>query len=182
MDTLFAFLSVILFIGLIVGVVKPSVAKMKSRKMASIIFGGGMIVCLIIFCVLTSSSAPSQTQTNTLTPEQATREAASKKAADEAAAAQKAAEEAAYNSSPAGQLCLKHPTWTKDDCTKLAAGDHTIWIGMSYDMLIYSYGRKPDHTNVSNYGRGNEYQYCWDNFTPSCFYDTNNDGVIDSYN
>jgi hypothetical protein len=56
-----------------------------------------------------------------------------------------------------------------------------VWIGMSYDMLVYANG-KPEHTNVSNYGSGNRYQYCWTSNRPSCFYDNNNDGVIDSFN
>ncbi len=52
---------------------------------------------------------------------------------------------------------------------------------MTYSQLQYERGT-PDHMNVSNYGNGNEYQWCWDNYTPSCFYDNNGDGRFDSYN
>ena len=52
---------------------------------------------------------------------------------------------------------------------------------MRYDMLVYISG-KPNHVNVSNYGSGNRYQYCWSYFTPSCFYDNNAGGVLDAYN
>lgn len=89
------------------------------------------------------------------------------------------AEQAAWEASPAGQICSQHTSWTKDDCTKLA--NRRVWVGMNYDMLIYLRG-KPNHINVSNYGRGNEYQYCWDDRTPSCFYDNNSDDIIDAYN
>ena len=52
---------------------------------------------------------------------------------------------------------------------------------MTYDMLVFKYG-KPDSANPSNYGSGNQMQYCWNNYHPSCFYDDNGDGKIDSYN
>ncbi len=104
---------------------------------------------------------------------------AAARAAHETATASAKAEQATYNATPAGRICLAHPSWTKDDCTKLA--NRKIWIGMKYEMLVYLFG-KPDHTNVSNYGRGDEYQYCWNDYTPSCFYDNNNDGIIESYN
>jgi len=88
-------------------------------------------------------------------------------------------EQAAFNKTKAGQICLKHPTWTKDDCTGVA--DKKIWVGMKYEMLVEEIG-KPDHSNLSNYGSGSRYQYCWDNKNPNCFYDDNNDGIIDAYN
>lgn len=81
--------------------------------------------------------------------------------------------------SPAGKLCTKHPTWSYNDCFNL--NDNKIWIGMTYDMLVYKRG-KPDAVNPSNYGTGIKYQYCWTGYSPSCFYDDNDDGVIDSYN
>lgn len=83
-----------------------------------------------------------------------------------------------FKSKP-GKLQAKYPGWTKEECEMVV--ENRIWIGMSYDMLVVERG-KPDHKNVSNYGGGNEYQWCWDDYNISCFYDTNNDGLIDSYN
>ena len=105
--------------------------------------------------------------------------AANAKAAQEAAAKQ-AADEAAYEKTPAGKLCTKYPNWTKDECQNVA--DKKYWIGMSYDMLVVSYGSKPDHANPSNYGGKTQWQWCWSGYTPSCFYDTDGDGLINSYN
>lgn len=89
------------------------------------------------------------------------------------------AQEAEFDKTPAGIICVAHPQWTHDDCQMLA--DNKIWIGMSYDMLVYKRG-KPNSVNPSNYGYGTQYQYCWNNFTPSCFYDKNEDNLMDSYN
>lgn len=90
------------------------------------------------------------------------------------------ADQKAWDSSKAGQLCKKHPDWTKEDCTNLA--NKKIWIGMSYDMLVEMWG-KPNHANPSNYGGGTEWQWCWTAYSsPNCFYDTNGDGLVDSYN
>ena len=89
------------------------------------------------------------------------------------------------DNSPAGKLCKKHPTWKPDECQELVGGK--LWItnathpGMTYDMIVYLRGT-PNHTNVSDSGNGKSYQYCWDNYTPSCFYDTNDDGRMDAYN
>lgn len=79
----------------------------------------------------------------------------------------------------ADQLRAQHPEWTDFDCERLA--NHRIWIGMTYDMLIAQRG-KPNVVNPSNYGSGVSYQYCWRNWTPSCFYDNDGDGKIDAYN
>jgi hypothetical protein len=94
-------------------------------------------------------------------------------------AAAQAKADAEWKASKAGQICQKHPTWDKDSCDGLAKGK--MWIGMTYEMLAYIRGQA-DRKNVSNYGRGDRYQWCWDNYTPSCVYDNNNDGSIDSYN
>jgi hypothetical protein len=89
------------------------------------------------------------------------------------------------DNSPAGKLCKNHPTWTLDECKELIDGK--LWItnsahlGMTYDMMVYLRG-KADNTNVSDYGNGKSYQYCWDNYTPSCFYDKDDDGKMDAYN
>lgn len=93
--------------------------------------------------------------------------------------AQQEAAQKAWEASKAGQICADHPSWVRSDCDKLAEGK--IWIGMSADMLVFERG-KADHVNKSNYGNGDEYQACWDDYTPSCFYDNNNDGRVDAYN
>lgn len=85
----------------------------------------------------------------------------------------------AYMKSPAGKICQEHPTWKREDCEELVKGN--VWIGMPYEMLVYKIG-KPNSINPSNYGNGNRYQYCWDNRNPGCFYDNNEDGLIDSWN
>lgn len=87
--------------------------------------------------------------------------------------------EAAWQKTKAGKICANHSEWSKEDCNKLA--NNKIWIGMTYDMLVATQG-KPDSANPSNYGSGNKMQYCWNGYTPDCFYDDNGDGVIDAYN
>ena len=85
---------------------------------------------------------------------------------------------ARFDNSKAGKLYKKHSDWSKEDCEKLA--ERKIWIGMNYDMLLYLRG-KPNNVNTSNYGSGNEYQCCWDDYDPSCFY-MGSDHIITSYN
>ncbi len=87
---------------------------------------------------------------------------------------------AAWKETPSGKLCDKNPSWKKEDCDRLV-GRH-IWVGMSYDMLVYSMQGEPDSINPSNYGGRTKYQYCWANANPGCFYDDNGDGNIDAYN
>jgi len=83
-----------------------------------------------------------------------------------------------WNNSKAGKIQRKHPNWTNEECINLA--NRQVWIGMTIEMLKYSRG-KPNHANPSNYGNGTEWQWCWDDYTPSCFYGKDN-GVITSYN
>jgi RNA polymerase subunit RPABC4/transcription elongation factor Spt4 len=92
---------------------------------------------------------------------------------------QKLAEEKTWEQSKAGKLCKEHTNWTKEECQSLA--DNKIWIGMTYEMLVAKRG-KPNSANPSNYGNGNKWQWCWYDHKPSCFYDNNEDGIIDSYN
>jgi DNA-directed RNA polymerase subunit RPC12/RpoP len=86
--------------------------------------------------------------------------------------------EANFKKTKAGKLQSKHPDWTKEECERLAKKQ--IWIGMNYDMLLYLRG-KPNTVNTSNYGNGNEYQCCWDDYETSCFY-MKSDNIIYSYN
>ncbi len=88
--------------------------------------------------------------------------------------------DAEWKKTKAWQICSTHPGWKKDDCNNLA--DKKIWVGMSYDMLVFVYGRKPDSSNPSNYGGKTQWQYCWNNMNPSCFYDENEDKIMDAYN
>lgn len=89
-------------------------------------------------------------------------------------------EEAAFMKTKAGKIYKKHPEWSKDDCKKLSEG--RIWIGMDIQMLKYKRGL-PNYANPSNYGGGvTQWQWCWSDWTPSCFYDNDGDNKIDSYN
>lgn len=87
-------------------------------------------------------------------------------------------EESAFKKTKAGKIQTKHPEWSKEDCELIAK--NKIWIGMHYDMLLYMRG-KPNTINTSNYGSGNEYQCCWDDYDISCFY-MKEDNIITSYN
>jgi hypothetical protein len=93
--------------------------------------------------------------------------------------AKREAEQKAWEASKAGKICKAHPEWSKTDCEGIA--DSMVWVGMSYDMLVYMWG-KPSHATPSNYGSGTQWQWCWLYNSPSCFYDKNNDGLVDSYN
>ena len=94
-------------------------------------------------------------------------------------AAQIGAEVDAWKKTPAGQLCAQHETFSRQDCDLIIA--KKVNVGMSYDALVYMRG-KPDSINPSNYGGKTQYQYCWSDRTPSCFYDNNGDGILDSFN
>ena len=96
----------------------------------------------------------------------------------EAKLAKEKAELEAYYRTPAGKLCKQHPTWDKDECQLVS--ENKFWIGMSLDMLKVNRGL-PDNVNPSNYGYGTNYQWCWQDYTPSCFYGED-DGIITSYN
>jgi len=78
----------------------------------------------------------------------------------------------------AASIQKNHKDWTDNECIMLSKGQ--IWIGMSIQMVVYLRGL-PNHKNVSNYGRGLQYQYCWDGYTSSCFY-TYEDQIVYSYN
>jgi hypothetical protein len=83
-----------------------------------------------------------------------------------------------WNNSKAGKLQKKYPNWTNEECENVA--NNKIWIGMSIEMLKCERGN-PNSANPSNYGDGVQWQWCWDNYTPSCFYGGDN-GIITSYN
>lgn len=102
-----------------------------------------------------------------------------KRKAQEEAAAKAKTEQAAFDASKAGKICKQHPTWSHEVCQNVA--DRKYWIGMDLDMLKASYGSSPDHANPSNYGGSTQWQWCWSDMTPSCFYG-GDDGIITSYN
>jgi hypothetical protein len=79
----------------------------------------------------------------------------------------------------AGRLKEKFPEWSKEDCENVAR--NRIWIGMSLDMLKAERGL-PVHVNVSDYGNGKQYQWCWEgDYTTHCFYG-GEDGIVTAYN
>ncbi|GAA4461595.1 hypothetical protein GCM10023189_37240 [Nibrella saemangeumensis] len=106
-------------------------------------------------------------------------EIAEKQKTEKARLARELAEERRWNQSKAGRIHKKHPEWSKEDCELLAK--RKIWVGMSIDMLKYQRGLS-NHANPSNYGGETHWQWCWDDYTPSCFYDNDGDGLVDSYN
>ncbi|PHM16443.1 MAG: hypothetical protein CJD30_11535 [Sulfuricurvum sp. PD_MW2] len=73
----------------------------------------------------------------------------------------------------------KHPSWSTDECKGVAK--HQYWIGMTTEMMVASLGR-PNTAKPSNYGSGRQWQYCYTDGWFQCFYDSNDDGIIDSYN
>lgn len=99
--------------------------------------------------------------------------------------AKQKAEQVAYDKSPAGILCNKHSKWpetrewSRVDCERAVSGE--VWIGMNSLLLVAKRGN-PDSNNKSNYGSGNEYQFCWHDLSPSCVYVKESDVLIYSYN
>jgi hypothetical protein len=87
-------------------------------------------------------------------------------------------EDEKFSKTKAGKIYATHDSWSKDDCIKISKGE--IWIGMHIDMLKYMWGN-PNSANPSNYGNGTQWQWCWDDRTPSCYYG-GEDGIITSYN
>ncbi|MGM0934954.1 MAG: hypothetical protein ACQEWD_16085 [Bacteroidota bacterium] len=85
---------------------------------------------------------------------------------------------AEWNNSKAGKIQREHPDWSRSDCRRLA--NKEIWIGMSLEMLKYLRG-EPDTSNPSNYGNGVEWQWCWNGYSPSCFYGKA-DKIVTAYN
>ncbi|MFA6143652.1 MAG: zinc-ribbon domain-containing protein [Sulfurimonas sp.] len=89
------------------------------------------------------------------------------------------AELKASMSARAWKVHKKHPSWDIEDCKNVSKGRY--WIGMNTDMMVASLGR-PNSVKPSNYGNGQQWQYCYTDGWFQCFYDQNDDGIIDSYN
>jgi len=83
-----------------------------------------------------------------------------------------------WENSKAGKIQKKHPDWTNEECENVA--NQKVWIGMSLEMLKIERGN-PNSANPSNYGNGTQWQWCWTNYTPSCFYG-GDDQIITSFN
>lgn len=145
------------------------------KKVFLIILGAFFFLFLIGKCSETDEKSASDIKAET---EQATRqlEELKKTNAEKAAAIEKANK--VPLSKKAAKVKKKHPDWTDEECELV--GKNRIWIGMSYSMLVYERG-KPNRINTSNYGNGEDYQACWDDFQPSCFY-FNESQIIKSYN
>lgn len=166
----------------------------KSSKGKKSGIGCLMILVVIIIIIIANSgsdkgskiSSSNDNAVKTQSSNQAVKEDPAQKQAREEAQkkeeeeqkAKEAEEQKVWEKTKAGQICLKHSEWKKTDCEKIA--DKQYWIGMSYDMLV-ELGGKPNSANPSNYGNGTQWQWCWHNKTPSCFYG-DDDGIIDSYN
>jgi hypothetical protein len=87
-------------------------------------------------------------------------------------------EQKKYDNSKAGKIQKKHPDWSKEDCERIA--NKRIWIGMTLDMLKCERGN-PNSANPSNYGKGTQWQWVWEDYTPSYFYG-GDDQIITAYN
>ena len=83
-----------------------------------------------------------------------------------------------FSKSKGGKIWKHHQDWPKEDCIKLANREY--WIGMLYEELVYLRG-VPETVNISDYGNGSEYQWCWLDRSPSCFYGNSNK-VITAFN
>lgn len=70
-------------------------------------------------------------------------------------------------------------SWSRETAELIL--DNMIWIGMPLEGVIIQRGR-PNAINMSNYGYGIQRQYVWHNYNPSCFYDDDDDGLVDAYN
>lgn len=138
------------------------------KKIAVGIFG------FFVLSIAISSASNSASQNNQNT------ESSTASTSPNATLEQEATEYAAWQKTPAGKLCAKYPTWSEDTCNEVIAGK--VSIGMPMMAVVYERGN-PDHMNESNYGNGNEYQFCWDDYTPSCFYASiESGGLVTSYN
>lgn len=80
--------------------------------------------------------------------------------------------------SKAGKIFARHPDWSEKDCERIARGEK--WIGMKIAMVYEIYG-PPDDINYSDFGRGNEHQYCWYDHTP-CYFYTGANRIVKSFN
>ena len=167
----------------------PSLTVVESNSNRSLTIIALMLLAIALLVVLgkkdNESTAPMTTglesvsSDSSLSNPKSSAELAAEAARLKKQQARELAEERAFLKTRAGRIYKRHPEWSKDDCISLSKGN--IWVGMSYEMLKYRRGL-PNHANPSNYGNGTQWQWCWDDYTPSCFYDKDDDGLVDSYN
>jgi len=151
---------------------------MKSTK--HLIIALIMLISILTLIAYIHNNSPKTSKTNTEYLKQVIRQKLEDSAAQEQKRQDSVAriEEKAWKGTKASKIWAKHSNWSKDACKRIAKNEY--WIGMDINMLIYERGN-PDDVNTSNYGSGNEYQYCWHNEEPSCFY-SKEDGIITAYN
>lgn len=149
-------------------------------------FGKQAVSSLKVERIFTAEELAAREEKRRLMEVERAKEEAAKKAAEEEAkrlkeeqAKKDAAAQKAWEQTKAGKLCIKNPSWKKEECEDVA--NRKYWIGMTYDMLVAAFG-KPNHANPSNYGGATQWQWCYSSLTPSCFYDSDGDSRIDSYN
>lgn len=96
MNSLFLVLLLLSFVGIIIGLIKPSVVKMKSRKQSLLVFGGSTLLFFILFGI-TADPVPSTSpkpETNVV------QQAESPKANETEQPAQKTAEQTVQQPTP----------------------------------------------------------------------------------
>ncbi|CAH0282107.1 hypothetical protein MP478_11550 [Chryseobacterium sp. WG14] len=136
-------------------------------------------ILFIIFLIKTCSETKDHSNSTSETVSQFSKEDSIKnKAKIDSIDQQQKIENEKFLKTKAGKIHKKHPEWSREDCIKIS--EHKIWIGMHYDMLVYIRGR-PNNINTSNYGDGPNYQACWHDYDPSCFYFAESQ-IITSYN
>lgn len=135
-----------------------------------------LLLCFIAF--MSCNEQPKQTIDYSRTPEQVVKDSITIANYNLSQDSIDKAELLEYYKTKSGRINKKHPEWSRDDCELLA--NRKVWVGMTLQMVVYLRGR-PNTKNTSNYGNGSEYQYCWDDYDPSCFY-CREDGIIYAYN
>lgn len=103
------------------------------------------------------------------------------KARAEAIAKEKAAkaraEREAWEQSRAGQLCKEHPTWTKEECQDIE--NKKIWIGMTKEQAIESWGRPYDvNKSVGSWGVHEQWVLRDSIYTPYLYFEN---GILTSW-
>jgi hypothetical protein len=76
----------------------------------------------------------------------------------EAQAAKAKAEQEAYERTPAGRVCTKHPTWTTEMCEAIGKGK--IGVGMTEDQVKAAWGNPRDiNRTTTAYGSREQWVY-----------------------
>ena len=115
-----------------------------------------LAVLLLIICGITLPQPPSEVPVVANTPPQNTNVApvttttqsttTEETAQEKAQAAKNAAQLATWQSSPAGQMCLQHPSWTHTVCQAIV--NKQVTLGMNEEQVVLILGQ-PTHTIVT---------------------------------